>query len=312
MDASDYIRAMRSFPGAVNVITTGQGDGRAGLTATAVMSLTAEPPQVAVAVNRNASAYPAIRANGTFCINTLGANHSHVASRFSGGAKGLARFDGGNWNALVTGAPALAEAVLNLDCVVSQVVELSTHDLLIGSVVAAKQNDPTRPLLYVDGRWASLLPGGSPEADRVLDVVNKSRGALDAAKASSSDRHQQLIDFAYRFSLLNIEASEVTQEYSKNEIYVDPEKLMQLNEARRFFDADVLKLVEDGVAEGAFNSEDSHITSFAILGMMIWTFRWYKPNGRLPSETIARQLAGMVSRMVGEPADAWSEKAAKP
>lgn len=301
MEPADYIHAMRSFPGAVNVVTTGSGDTRGGLTATAVMSLTADPPVIAVAVNRNASAYPHIRVNEAFCVNTLAAHQSAVAQRFSGGAKGPERFDGAEWTTLATGSPVLNEAVVNLDCRLSDVISFSTHDLFIGTVAAVRRHDPTRPLLYVDGKWSSLLPSATPEVDRILDVVGEASRTLRTVNEASDDRVEQLRLFAHRFAMLNIEAREITQEYSNNEPYVNPQDLARLNGARREFDADVLDFIRAGVDEGAFDADDAHVTSLAILGMMVWTFRWYKSDGRLSPGVVAERLADLAIRMVTPP-----------
>ena len=118
LEPSSFIRAMRHFPAAVNLITTGDQVNRMGFTATAVMSLTAEPPQVAIAVNRTVSAFPFIERNGSFCVNTLAAHDSELAQRFAGSVKNSERFLTGQWTTLHTGCSALDNAILNLDCVV--------------------------------------------------------------------------------------------------------------------------------------------------------------------------------------------------
>lgn len=49
--------AMSSLAAAVNVITTDGPGGRAGFTATAVCSVTDQPPTLLVCINRSASVY---------------------------------------------------------------------------------------------------------------------------------------------------------------------------------------------------------------------------------------------------------------
>lgn len=46
VDATEFRRGMRQLAAAVSVITTEHGGQRAGMTATSVTSLTAEPPQI--------------------------------------------------------------------------------------------------------------------------------------------------------------------------------------------------------------------------------------------------------------------------
>ncbi len=57
MEPGDFRKAMRHCAGAVALVTVGREDGgRTGLTATAVCSLSDDPPSLLVCVNRNASA----------------------------------------------------------------------------------------------------------------------------------------------------------------------------------------------------------------------------------------------------------------
>lgn len=51
----DFKQAMRRLATTVAIVTTGSGETYAGMAATAVMSVTADPPTLVVAVNRTAS-----------------------------------------------------------------------------------------------------------------------------------------------------------------------------------------------------------------------------------------------------------------
>ena len=147
---------MRRLAAAVCVITA-QSDGvRGGLTATAVMSLSADPPRLAVAVNKTASAYPLIAKARSFAVNVLRYEQLPIASRFAGACKGEARFAHAQWAALQTGAPALVDAAATFDCTLHQAIDAGTHVLLIGDVRALASSSAQRPLLYCDGQWASL------------------------------------------------------------------------------------------------------------------------------------------------------------
>ena len=176
VDRSYFMRAMRSFPAAVNVITTGSLSVRGGLTATAVFSLTADPPQMAIAVNRSASAFPIIVAEKNFCINTLSAAQHHVASRFSGGRKGAERFEDSEWYRLSSGALALRGAAIVIDCRVVNKIEFTTHALFVGDVVDVTLGDSTNPLMFVDGAWANLAPSSESIVEHMDASLN---GAIE-------------------------------------------------------------------------------------------------------------------------------------
>ena len=51
IDAAAFKKGMRHLAASVTLITTRYGDLRGGLTATAVCSVSAEPPQILVCVN---------------------------------------------------------------------------------------------------------------------------------------------------------------------------------------------------------------------------------------------------------------------
>lgn len=156
--AEQFRQLMRRYPAAVSVVTTGRAPARTGLTATAVMSLSMEPTSIVCAVNRSAYSLAQILENGCFCVNTLGSEQVHLARIFSGqaGVQGEDRFAGEAWTELRTGAPVLASSVISLDCTLLQTVEVATHTLLIGQVLAGRRSEQeAAALIYVDGRWTA-------------------------------------------------------------------------------------------------------------------------------------------------------------
>ena len=68
---ADFIAGMRRLAAGVTIVTASQGELRAGLTATSVCSLTAEPPRLLACVHREADAHDMILASGRFAVNVL-------------------------------------------------------------------------------------------------------------------------------------------------------------------------------------------------------------------------------------------------
>lgn len=157
--ATDAFKSvMRNVAGAVSIVTACHGGGRAGLTATSVTALSAEPPTVIVCVNRTASAWPVIEAAGHFAINVLGARHRPIADRFAGrgGFKGEARFAGADWGTLVTGAPTLDGALAVIDCDTEEALERHSHTILIGRIKAISHAQNEGALLYWRGVYGQI------------------------------------------------------------------------------------------------------------------------------------------------------------
>ncbi len=153
----DFKRGMRQLAAGVNVITVANAGVREGLTATAVCSISAEPPQLLVCVNSTAGAHGPIHRAGSFCLNVLAHDQEAIARRFAGmdGADREDRFSIGRWSMLSTGAPALDGALANFDCIVVREIEAATHTVFIGRVLGVRTNEGT-PLIYSHGRFTGI------------------------------------------------------------------------------------------------------------------------------------------------------------
>ena len=154
----DFKRGMRQLAAGVNVITVTNGGVRDGLTATAVCSISAEPPHLLVCVNSTAGAHGPIHRAGSFCINVLAQDQEAIAKRFAGmdGSDRSERFALGQWSTLATGAPVLDGALANFDCIVVREIEAATHTLFIGRVLGVRTNEAGSPLIYSNGRFTGV------------------------------------------------------------------------------------------------------------------------------------------------------------
>ena len=63
VDVAAFRAAMARFPGAVTIVTARDGDERRGITATAVCSVSAEPPSLLVCLNKRTGTCAAVRAS---------------------------------------------------------------------------------------------------------------------------------------------------------------------------------------------------------------------------------------------------------
>lgn len=151
---------MRHLAAHVCLITTVGANGlRTGLTATAVCSVSADPPTLLCCVNRQIAPFGAIRESGVFAVNVLGVNDRELAERFAGVIQGEARFDTGTWTAQVTGAPLLESALATFDCRLTRLEEVATHGILFGEILAIRSHvSHTEALLYAHGMFGVFMP----------------------------------------------------------------------------------------------------------------------------------------------------------
>jgi flavin reductase (DIM6/NTAB) family NADH-FMN oxidoreductase RutF len=152
MDQATFRNLMRHQAGAVTIIAVGAPGHRTGLTATAMCSLTDNPPSVLICVNKNASAHAPIKAMGHFSVNLLAHDQQELARRFSTKRlEGEARFDHDHWETLVSGAPILKGTIASLDCELVSEHQVETHSIFIGRVRGGRFREDAAPLLYFRG-----------------------------------------------------------------------------------------------------------------------------------------------------------------
>ncbi|CAN5447818.1 pyrimidine utilization flavin reductase protein F [soil metagenome] len=154
---SEYRDAMARLGAAVNIITTDGPGGRAGFTASAVCSVTDEPPTLLVCLNRSASVYPAFKANGVVCVNVLGAGQQALSGVFGGKTPMDERFAKGDWVRRVTGSPVLAGAAVSFDCRVVSVTSVGTHDVFFCEAAAISISESAHGLIYFDRKYHDIV-----------------------------------------------------------------------------------------------------------------------------------------------------------
>lgn len=137
VDAQSFRSAMSRLGGAVTIITSRDGQERAGLTATAVCSVSAQPPRLLVCVNRDVRAHEVIERSGELVVNVLAAAHEGLARRFAGmveGVCGEARFQAGEWCDGSGAGPVLRDAAASLECKVVETARSGTHSMFLCEV----------------------------------------------------------------------------------------------------------------------------------------------------------------------------------
>jgi flavin reductase (DIM6/NTAB) family NADH-FMN oxidoreductase RutF len=154
-----FKQGMRRLAGAVTVVTTGVGDEVAGLTATAVCSLTAEPPRLLACLNTHGESFELLRRYKRFCVNVIGGEDLWIAETFAGMRASAVdgKFAAGQWQTGADISPRLESALVSFQCSVHSLTLLSTHCLAIGDVLEVHIGSPeSGALLYHDGQFAQL------------------------------------------------------------------------------------------------------------------------------------------------------------
>ncbi|WP_308356084.1 flavin reductase family protein [Streptomyces sp. ODS05-4] len=147
--ASDQFRdAMARLAAPVTVVTTTDPDGRRwGFTASAVTSVSLDPPLILVGITRGSTCHQPLTTAAEFVVNVLADHHETLARRFA--AHGVDRFAGGDFDTWPgTDLPRLADAAVLLRCTVTGVVPAGDHDLLLGAPVEARTSGSSGALVW--------------------------------------------------------------------------------------------------------------------------------------------------------------------
>lgn len=164
VDEDQFRLGMRTLAAAVTIITSTNAGHRHGMTATAVCSVSAEPPTLLVCLNKATATHGAVAKSGAFCVNLLRAEDWELSTAFSGAQSGESRFKSREWTRLATGSPVLIDALASFDCRVVKTVVQGTHSVVFGRVEQVLFGKKGKPLLYSDGHYAKLasLTHGEP------------------------------------------------------------------------------------------------------------------------------------------------------
>lgn len=158
MLADRFRDAMRRTASGVTVVSTDGPRGRAGVTVSTFCSLSMQPPSVMASVHRDSRALPIILGNGVFVANALAQDQRRVAEAFAGLIPELRddRFAAARWIPMSTGAPALQESLVSLDCRIARTFEFGSHCIVIGEVVDVSES-VNMPLVYADRSFCRVM-----------------------------------------------------------------------------------------------------------------------------------------------------------
>ena len=165
----DFRRTMGRFATGVTVVsmlaeegTAPRGGGEAqrrafGITVNAFMSVSLEPPLVAISIDKAAHAHATLEGADRFAISVLGEDQRHLSDHFAGRRvdHGLEPF------VSFAGFPVVSGAVAHIVCRSHDAFEAGDHTIFIGQVEALRQADG-RPLIFHAGKYGALA---APETD---------------------------------------------------------------------------------------------------------------------------------------------------
>lgn len=150
--AGSFRRAMRRVASTVNVISICVDGQPMGITATAVSSISLDPPSLLVCINRAAAFHAPMGDMSHFRVNVLHHEQVEMARMFADRTQHALRFLSG-WEVGSVGPPRLLDAQATILCRRIDSHSFGTHSIFIGIVEEAESRDQVDPLVYLDGRY---------------------------------------------------------------------------------------------------------------------------------------------------------------
>lgn len=157
VDTTGFRNAMALLGGAVSVITTDGAAGRFGFTASAVCSVTDQPPTLLVCMNRSSYSNVHFKSNGVLCVNVLSADHQGTSGVFANRELSMEqRFGSAQWQVLESGSPVLDEALVSFDCRIAQAHEVGSHTIFYCEILDLKMGGSQEGLVYFNRAYHRL------------------------------------------------------------------------------------------------------------------------------------------------------------
>lgn len=158
-DSLAFRRTLGRFATGVTVVTMEAdghddlvlGAGPYGITVNAFMSLSLDPPLIAVSIDKKAGAHATLMSATRFGVSVLAADQTAVSDHFAGRQVTL----GGDPFTALAGFPVIAGSVARLVSRVNRTVDVGDHTLFIGEVEAIERDDDA-PLVFFGGQYREL------------------------------------------------------------------------------------------------------------------------------------------------------------
>ena len=154
----DNLRAaMGRFATGITIVTTRKDDEINGMTANAVASVSLEPPQILVCIDRDNYSAKLISESRVFALNILAADQQELSDAFARPGAGKSKY----LNIIptteaVTGSPIIEGCLAYLDCTLANTYQSGDHIIFIGKVEKAEVKSEANPLIYWNSSYHQI------------------------------------------------------------------------------------------------------------------------------------------------------------
>ena len=160
-EETDLRQLFGRFPTGVTALCAMGEDQPLGMTASAFVAVSLDPPLVSVCIKHGSWTWRQLRTRERIGISFLGDTHA-VAARQLARATGD-RFVELHYEATSSGAVFLASATAWLECSVEKEIEAGDHDIVLLHLHRAAAADGVLPLIFHSSDFHTIAPIYSPQ-----------------------------------------------------------------------------------------------------------------------------------------------------
>ncbi|MDP9792818.1 flavin reductase (DIM6/NTAB) family NADH-FMN oxidoreductase RutF [Catenuloplanes nepalensis] len=154
MDAATLRAAFARFPSGVTALS-GLVDGAPeGMAVSSFLSVSLDPPLLAVSLQRTSRTWPALRRAGGIGVSVLAAGHGALTRRLAGATD---RFAGVDWTATPSGAVRIGGAAAWFDCTLHQELPAGDHVIALLTIHAVDHQPAAPPLVFHASTFRQLV-----------------------------------------------------------------------------------------------------------------------------------------------------------
>lgn len=172
-----FLEGMSHAACTVNIVTTDGPAGRAGVTVSAMASVSADSdwPTLLVCVHHLSPAAAKIVENGVLCVNVLRDDQSYISDTFAGRFKDEVgdKFDCTEWVNAPSGSPRIADPLVAFDCRLLSNEKVGTHHIFLCEVRDLHISRTGSPLIYANRAYGASI---RIEGPRTLATARTSAG----------------------------------------------------------------------------------------------------------------------------------------
>lgn len=151
-NSRDYRNALGRFTTGITVLTTKADDIVHGMTCNAFMSISLDPPLVAVAVTHKARMLKFLQTSGRYGVSILSDLQENISNHFAGQPQA----DLTDPFIEIEQMPLIKDANVHFVADVVETVVLGDHTLFVGEVAFYNYIEVCQPLLYSAGKYARV------------------------------------------------------------------------------------------------------------------------------------------------------------